>query len=213
MASKKGQAGPTNEELLAQFDDLGVEEEQAITESTKAAPTQASKSRVPPQRATDEHDPLAELDNLVSQRPASRPATPSIRAPNAQRSPARSSTATPPPGAKTSEEKLALPRKSAESTRSFHTSFTPATAPTPESEPEKRPDPSAAPALASAQAAGGGWWGSLLSTATAAKKQAEAAYQELQKNEEAQKWAEQVRGNVGALRGLGEPLIIICYVV
>ena len=34
-------------------------------------------------------------------------------------------------------------------------------------------------------------------------KQAEAAVKEIQKNEEAQKWAEQVRGNVGALRGLG----------
>jgi hypothetical protein len=41
--------------------------------------------------------------------------------------------------------------------------------------------------------------------ANAAKKQAEAAYQELQKNQEAQRWAEQVRGNVGALRGMGTP--------
>ena len=53
----------------------------------------------------------------------------------------------------------------------------------------------------------GGGWGGILSTATAAadaaKKQAEAAYQELQKNQEAQRWAEQVRGNVGALRGIG----------
>ena len=39
--------------------------------------------------------------------------------------------------------------------------------------------------------------------ATAAAKQAEAAVKEIQKNEEAQKWAEQMRGNVGALRGLG----------
>jgi hypothetical protein len=34
--------------------------------------------------------------------------------------------------------------------------------------------------------------------------QAQAAVKDLQKNEEAQKWAEQVRGNVGALRGFGE---------
>lgn len=49
-----------------------------------------------------------------------------------------------------------------------------------------------------------------MSTATAAaetaRKQAEAAYQELQKNQEAQRWAEQVRGNVGALRGIGTSL-------
>ena len=39
--------------------------------------------------------------------------------------------------------------------------------------------------------------------AETARKQAEAAYQEIQKNQEAQRWAEQVRGNVGALRGIG----------
>jgi hypothetical protein len=53
----------------------------------------------------------------------------------------------------------------------------------------------------------GGGWGGLVSTATAAaetaRKQAEAAYQEIQKNQEAQRWADQVRGNVGALRGIG----------
>jgi len=37
-------------------------------------------------------------------------------------------------------------------------------------------------------------------------KQAEAAYKEIQQNEEAKKWAEQVRGNVGALKGLGDDL-------
>jgi hypothetical protein len=34
-------------------------------------------------------------------------------------------------------------------------------------------------------------------------KQAEAAVKEIQNNEEAQKWAQQVKGNVGALRDLG----------
>ncbi|KAL5117137.1 hypothetical protein ACEQ8H_004962 [Pleosporales sp. CAS-2024a] len=56
----------------------------------------------------------------------------------------------------------------------------------------------------------GGGWGGILSQATeaasAAKKQAEAAYQELQKHQEAQRWAEQVRGNVGALRTIGGEL-------
>jgi hypothetical protein len=57
---------------------------------------------------------------------------------------------------------------------------------------------------------GGGWWGNVggllataSATATAAMKQAEAAVKEIQQNEEAKKWADQVRGNVGALRGLG----------
>ena len=53
----------------------------------------------------------------------------------------------------------------------------------------------------------GGWSGGLFATATAAMKQAEAAVKEIQNNEEAQKWAQQVKGNVGALRDLGiDPL-------
>jgi Family of unknown function (DUF5427) len=50
----------------------------------------------------------------------------------------------------------------------------------------------------------GGWWGGILAMGTAAVKQAEAAVKEIQKNEEALKFADQVRGNVGALKGLGK---------
>src|SRR5438874_1187703 len=68
-------------------------------------------------------------------------------------------------------------RKPGESARSFHQSrtiFTPATTTTEESlEPEATP----APALS-----GGSWWGGLLSTATAAVSQAQAAVKDLQKN-------------------------------
>ena len=42
--------------------------------------------------------------------------------------------------------------------------------------------------------AGGGWWGSMFSAATAAVKQAENLAKEIRGNEEAIKWAEQVRG-------------------
>lgn len=42
-----------------------------------------------------------------------------------------------------------------------------------------------------------------MATASAAVKQAEALAKEIRENEEAQRWAEQVKGNVGALRGLG----------
>ena len=55
-----------------------------------------------------------------------------------------------------------------------------------------------------AAAAGGGWWGSIVATAAAAAKTAEAAVKEIQHNEEFKRRAEQVKGNVGALRGLGE---------
>ncbi len=51
--------------------------------------------------------------------------------------------------------------------------------------------------------ASGGWWGSLVGAATTITKTAEAALKEMQSNEEANRWAEQVKGNVGALRGLG----------
>ena len=50
---------------------------------------------------------------------------------------------------------------------------------------------------------GGGWWGALSATAGAAFKQAESLAKEIRQNEEAQRWAEQVKGNVGALRGFG----------
>ena len=52
----------------------------------------------------------------------------------------------------------------------------------------------------------GGWWGGLSglsSFASSAVKQAQGAVEQLQKNEEAQKWVEQARGNVGILKGLG----------
>jgi hypothetical protein len=94
-----------------------------------------------------------------------------------------------------------LSRKSGESTRSFHQGLTPGSedAKAAELQPVQE---------AEKQQSGGGWWGSVFATATAtasaAVKQAEAAVKEIQANEEAQKWAQQVRGNVGALRGLGK---------
>lgn len=59
------------------------------------------------------------------------------------------------------------------------------------------------------QQAGGGWWGGILSTATGVMKQAEAAYSQIQQNEEAKKWAEQVKGlgsgiDVNVLKSYGE---------
>ncbi|OAG34619.1 hypothetical protein AYO21_11215 [Fonsecaea monophora] len=199
MAAKK--AAPTDDELLAQLDDLST---QASTRAPKPSARTARQGQ-PAQSSQNEQDLLAELGNLA-QRPASRPATPSLR-PNVSsatgnRSPKRTSTATPPPG-RTSEEKSSSgQRKSGDSTRSFHQSFTPATTTTEEStENESQPEP--APAAAKS---GGGWWGGLLSTASAAVSQAQAAVKEIQKNEEAQKWAEQLRGNVGVLKGFGGDL-------
>ena len=199
MSSKKA---PTNEELLAQFEDLGA---QPASKPPKA--TGSRQSKQPSVSGQKEEDLLAEFENLATQRPASRPGTPSLRSTTAasgNRSPKRTSTATPPPGGRSSEEKSvsgtgSAQRKSGESARSFHQSqtvFTPATTAT-----EESPEPEPAPVPASG---GGGWWGGLISTATAAVSQAQAAVKDLQKNEDAQKWAEQLKGNVGALRGLGK---------
>ncbi len=199
MATKK--AAPTDDELLAQLDDLSAKPS-TRSQKTSRTPRQGQ----PAQTSQNEQDLLAELGNLA-QRPASRPATPSLR-PNApstagSRSPARTSTATPPPG-RTSEEKSSSgQRKSGDSARSFHQAFTPATSSSGGStENEPQPEPMPAPAKSS----GGGWWGGILSTATAAVSQAQAAVKEIQKNEEAQKWAEQLKGNVGALRGFGKAI-------
>ncbi|KAL9115979.1 MAG: hypothetical protein Q9227_000347 [Pyrenula ochraceoflavens] len=184
MTTKK--SAPTDEELMAQFEGLGTESPTKPSKTTTAKP--------PPKQAPaaqPDSDLFADLENIQSQR-ASRPGTPSVRASGAQ----TRSTATPPPGGRSSEEKSTSAatgaRKSGESTRSSRQVFTPATT---DDSPEPEPK--------TTTSSGGGWWGGLLSTATAAVSQAQAAVKEIQKNEEAQKWASQVRGNVGALKGFG----------
>jgi hypothetical protein len=191
MATKKERL--TDEELLAQFEGIGVADGTA-----KATPK-------PP---TSQHDSEADLfEELgIPERPKapSRPHTPHLASksttPALRSSPKRSATVTPPEVSRSSEDKAQL-RKSGDSTRSFHTSFTPATEAEGEAESEKHAKPEPAPEPA--QSSGGSWWGGFLSTATAAVKQAEALAKEIKQNEEAQRWAEQVKGNVGALRGLG----------
>lgn len=200
MTTKK--SAPPSEELLAGFEDI-------IAEKPAANPSKATKgsiSKGQPKQSTaaqSDQELFSELGNLGAQR-SSRPGTPSFRAPGTvpggTRSPKRTSTATPPPGGRSSEEKSASggggARKSGESARSFRQAFTPATTEEASPEPEAKPAPSS----------GGGWWGGFLSSATAAVTQASAAVKEIQKNEDALKWADQVRGNVGALRAYGRLL-------
>ncbi|KAF2010655.1 hypothetical protein BU24DRAFT_427764 [Aaosphaeria arxii CBS 175.79] len=187
-------------------------------EAPAAPPTKTSKvPKAPRKSAEQETDALKELEELEALEKFQRPeiARPSSR-PNTPKVPSSSSTSTTNPrrpgagagiatpsstgSTRTSEERVQAPRKSGESARSFHQSFAPT-----EEEPAKIAD--------EPKQSGGGWWGgfsNVLSTATAtadaARKRAEAAYQEIQKNQEAQRWAEQVRGNVGALRGIGGEL-------
>ncbi|KAF2274386.1 uncharacterized protein EI97DRAFT_435221 [Westerdykella ornata] len=155
-------------------------------------------------RELEELEALEKYQRPEIPRPSSRPNTPKLSSSSTTSSnPRRAGIATPSStgSGRTSEEKTQAPRKSGESARSFHQSF----APTEEEDTQKpAPEP---------KQSSGGWWGGLLSTATAtanaAKKQAEAALSEIQKSQEAQRWAEQVRGNVGALgalKGIGGEL-------
>ncbi|EEH16244.2 hypothetical protein PABG_06331 [Paracoccidioides brasiliensis Pb03] len=184
MSKKTGKQAPTSDELLAQFDDLGVDD--VVPHTTHVVGGPQGKS---------EQDLLAELQDLASQKPPT-----SRTSFTANRSPKRTSTATPPPD-RLSEDKMAAPRKSGDSSRAYHTSLTPAE--TTSSEAEDTPT-SEEPTKSGG--GGGGWWGGLFATASAAVKQAEAAVKEIKQNEEALKWADQVRDNVGVLRGLGGEL-------
>lgn len=191
-----------------------IEEQLAELEmepETPAPPPKSSKAAKAARKSSEqEMDALKELEELEAlekyqrpdlPKPTSRPNTPKLSSTSTTSSNARRAGVVTPSStgsARTSEDKPQAPRKSGESARSFHQSFSP----TAEEPVSAAPEP---------KQSGGGWWGGfggLLSTATAAadaaRKQAEAAYKEIQKNEEAQRWAEQVRGNVGALRGIGK---------
>ncbi|KAI0160708.1 maintenance of telomere capping protein 1 [Xylariaceae sp. FL1272] len=195
MAAKQPKGSATDE-----IDDLfgGIGDDSTVKKSTKA---KSSK----PRSDKPEKDILADLENELGGQEPARPHTPRIKDTK------RTSTATPPPAAaaRLSEDRpsAAAARKSADSTRSFHASFTPSATSSELQDAEKKgPVEQTEPT----PAAGGGWWGGIFATASAtanaAMKQAEAAYKEIQQNEEAKKWAEQVRGNVGALRGLGDDI-------
>ena len=202
---------PTNEELFAQFEGIGDEAEPATSTKPPSKPSTITSTKQP------DHDDLFQEFGIPERpkAPISRPHTPKVSSstttPALRSSPKRNSTATPPSSdAARSSEDRALPRKSIESTRSFHNSFTPKTDNSAEPEHSPQKDTTfiaeAAAAESQAQSSGGGWWGGLFSTATSAISRAEALAKEIRANEEAQRWASQVQSNVGALRGLGGEL-------
>ncbi|KAL2876257.1 hypothetical protein SGCOL_008430 [Colletotrichum sp. CLE4] len=198
MASKKTKSAAAGDDIDDLFDGIGdnVAPPKKSLEKKPKPTTAASK-------AMADNDILAELEKDLEQ--PSRPHTPRLKETAAKGIPKRSATPT-------TDDKSTAPRKSTDSARSLRASFTPSATSSDLQEPEKRPAEqlvaasSSAAAPEAAPAAGGGWWGGIFNTATAAMKQAEAAVKEIQKNEEAKKWAEQVRGNVGGLRALGDNL-------
>ncbi|KAK3392879.1 maintenance of telomere capping protein 1 [Podospora didyma] len=198
-SSKRAKAAPTDDELGDLFEGIG----DGKSSSAKPAPP---PTKGKPHAADEDLDILADLENQLGEKAPARPHTPRVARDLSSPKPApaatkRTSTNTPPPSA--GLDNAAPLRKSGDSARSYHASFTPSATSSELQESERK-----APAEPTQPAAstGGGWWGGLLSTATAAMKQAEAAVKEIQQNEEARKWADQVRGNVGTLKGLSDEL-------
>lgn len=201
MATKKPKPTTnTDDDLDSMFADLDTA---TVTPKQSAKP--AITKKVSSTSTEKEDDLLADLENLGSNpAPVSRPHTPRIQKEAVLKGSPKSksinevsqSTST-----RTSEDKSTQNRKSGESTRSYHNSFTPSVTSSDLQEPEKSPS-TVQPATQASS--GGGWGGWFVSAASAAVKQAEAAVKEIQQNEEAKRWAEQVKGNVGALRGLGK---------
>lgn len=190
----------TDEELLAQLEGIGG--------STAPSIRQTPAKQAAPEPDQDTADPLALLENLAKQKPQSRPNTPkpSTAGPrrvntitNTNTNTNNEAVHTPASSARNSEDRVRVPaRRSGDSTTPLHQELTP----TSEDDAREQEKQKAAEQPQSS------WWGGILATASAtasaAVKQAEQAVKEIQKNEEAQRWAEQVKGNVGALRGLGK---------
>ncbi|KAI9890203.1 MAG: hypothetical protein M1814_004365 [Vezdaea aestivalis] len=194
-ATKKPTQAATDDQLDKLFE--GIEDEPTTSKPRPAASTKKAHDK---KSSQSEQDLLAELDSLAQQRPASRPQTPKVNTPGA------SGTATPKEAlqGRAGEEKAqgnSLSRKSGEVSRAFHEGSTP-DGPAGKKASETQPSSGE-----STQATGGGWWGSVFATASAAVKTAEAAVKEIQQTEEAKRWTDQVKGiNVGTLRDLGGEL-------
>lgn len=195
MSTKRSKAAATDDELGELFEGIGDD-----TVVKKSAKAKAAAAKGKPD--SSEQDILAELENQLGEKAPSRPHTPRVRDVAPKASPAkRASANSPPPAVDT-----ATPRKSAESSASYHASLTPSATSSEAQDTERK----AATQQTQEAGSGGGssWWGGLWSTAATAMKQAEVVVKEIQQNEEARKWADQVRGNVGALRGLGSCLSV-----
>ncbi|KAI5467510.1 maintenance of telomere capping protein 1 [Mariannaea sp. PMI_226] len=197
MASKKTKAAaaPADDNL----DDLfsGIDTKPKKPSNLKTKPTSAAS------KAISDKDILADLESELASEQPSRPHTPRIKDVAARRS-----TATPP----AVEDKVAAIRKSTDSARSLRTTLTPSATSSEAQEYERKPlvEPVVEEPAAQPSGGGGGWWGGILSTASAAMKQAEAAVSQIQQTDEAKKWAEQVKGlrgiDVSTLRTYGDEL-------
>ncbi|KAH6608898.1 hypothetical protein Trco_002244 [Trichoderma cornu-damae] len=193
MASRKSKAAPADDNLDELFSGIG---DDSKSKKPSKKPTSAAA------KAIGNEDILADLESELAPQPASRPHTPRLK-----ETVARRPTATPPAG----DDKAAAARKSTDSSRSLRASFTPSATSSELHESERRAAPAEQQVQTQPPQSGGGWWGGILSTATGVMKQAEAAYSQIQQNEEAKKWAEQVKGlgsglDVNVLKSYGDEL-------
>lgn len=194
------------DDLLADLDQLGSEPSSNTTRKSTSSAKLASRTKKAENAAAEtDEDVLAELQAQLAAKPSgtSRPATPARLASSTGSSNARGGkdehtpASSGPTSARTSEDRArGAARSSGEAGRSYHQAQV-------AEEKDEDASASASAAPAAAPAAGGGWWGSMLGAATAAVKQAETLAKEIQGNEEAQKWAEQVRGNFKGLQSFG----------
>ncbi|KKF94020.1 Maintenance of telomere capping protein 1 [Ceratocystis platani] len=192
MASKRSSKAPAADNLDDLFE--GIDDKPAATKKPlKSKPVSAAS------KALKDQDILADLESQLSDKPVpSRPHTPRLKdGPSSKPLVRRTTAGTPPPAGDA--------RKSTESYRPSTVASSAASPVLRASDPER----DAPPAQQPSSSGGGGWWGLVAAasaTATAAIKQAEQAVKEIQQNDEAKKWADQVRGNVGALKGFGDEL-------
>lgn len=201
-----------HDDLLADLDQLGVDEKPAPQpRPSKAAPKSGASANKP---SINDDDPFGDLQAQLAAKAqsTSRPSTPRMSssatsATTNTKSPKRAehtpTSSGPPSGRTSSEDRLrssapAPMRKSGESARRYHQGVTPGAGDA-KAEPEfvkSQAEEQQAPAAAVAplaQNSGGGWWGSMYNAASAAVKQAETLAKEISANEEAQRWAAQAR--------------------
>nr|POE62770.1 maintenance of telomere capping protein 1 [Quercus suber] len=190
------------DDLLAELDELGG------PESSNSGQTGSTNNA-----AGEGDDVLADLQaQLAAKSQSSRPTTPRMSSSTTSgtnkvdHTPASSG----PPSGRTSEDRLhnapsgTAARSSGEG-RSYHRGVTPDVA-NEKQEPSAQTGNGESSSFNANANAGGGWWGSMFSAASAAVKQAETLAKEIRGNEEAQRWADQVRSNIGNLQNLGTDL-------
>jgi len=206
------------DDLLADLDQLGLDEQpqqqqQQQQQQQHSAVIDPPTAPPPAPSATeDDEDPLAGLQAQLAVRPpqqqqgTSRPGTPRNAGTNVRKqefTPASSG----PSSARNSEDRgrgtaaTAAARTSAETGRTYHLGVTPQVGE--EGDPRVKKTEDGGNRGGEGGGGGGGWWGSMFSAASAAVKQAESLAKEIRGNEEALRWAEQVRGNISHLQHFG----------